>query len=203
MKLLKPKVTKIVLLASALTLAGCNGAMSTMPQIIDTRNDTTEQTMGLDYRDFEKAASQMVTTMLNSGAVNKQGGGRYVLAISRVRNDTTQRIDTDQLVKKIRIELMNSGKTVVTTAVGLDGAEDQMTAAMKELQGDDSLPVLPDLSFSGKIIERRNTTGSGKTQIDYYFQGTLTSLMKQTMGLAFWEGEVYVGKRGTGKSVNW
>ncbi len=44
--------------------------------------------------------------------------------ISRVVNDTMQRIDTDQLVKKIRIELLRSGKVVVTTAVGGAGPED-------------------------------------------------------------------------------
>lgn len=67
---------------------------------IDINNDSGGAVMGLDYRDFHKASSEAVASMLSSGAVDKADGSRYVLAISRITNDTMQRIDTDQLVKK-------------------------------------------------------------------------------------------------------
>ena len=46
------------------------------------------------------------------------------MAVSRIVNDTTLNLDTDQLVKKIRIALLNSGRVIATTAVGADGPED-------------------------------------------------------------------------------
>lgn len=200
------KIIVVLLGVSLLLLTGCGTNVAR----VDTRNDTGAQTMGLDYRDFEEAAAAMVSSMLSSGAVNHPNGGRYILAISNVLNDTMQRIDTDQLVKKIRVELLRSGKVVVTTAVGLQGPEDQMSYAARQLRGNaefDQSRVArkgtmqaPDLSLSGKILQRNNTLGSGKTQADYYFQLTLTDI---NTGLALWEDENVIGKRGSGKAVTW
>ena len=85
----------------------------------------------LTAEDFNWAAEQTINQMLNSGCLNKPEGGRYVVAISRVKNETTQYIDVDQLLKKIRVAMLNSGKAVITTAVGLDGPEDAMSAAAR------------------------------------------------------------------------
>jgi len=167
-------------------------------------------TMGLDHSDFKKAASEAIESMLKSGAVNKRGGGRYVLAISRIINDTTQRIDIDQLVKKIRIALLQSGKVVVTTAVRAGGAEDKMSYDARKLRGNSEFNqrtvakkgqmIAPDLSLSGKIIQRNVKLTNGKQGVDYYFQLTLTDI---NTGLAFWEGETVIGKAGSNDSVSW
>lgn len=206
MRVFNFSVKKVYVLMAIILMTGCN----TVPQVIDTRQTRSETTMGLDYRDFENAAAEMVTSMISSGAVNHPGGGRYILAISSISNDTLQRIDTDQLIKKIRVELLNSGKVVVTTAVGLNGPEDQMSMAARELRGNSEFDQsrvarrgtlqAPDLSLSGKIIQRNNRVGSNKTQADYYFQLSLTDI---NSGLALWEGESYIGKLGGKKSVAW
>ena len=187
-------------------LSGCTATT----QNINMYNDNGGAVMALDYRDFQQAAGEAVDSMLRSGALNKQGGGRYVLAVSRIINDTMQRIDTDQLVKKIRVELLQSGKVVVTTAVGANGAEDQMAMQARELRKSDEFNqktvakkgqmIAPDLSLSGKIIQRNVRISKGKQQVEYYFQLTLTDI---NSGLAFWEGESVIGKRGSNKSVSW
>ena len=189
-----------------ITINGC----VTATQNIDMNNDKAQAVMGLDYRDFQKAASEAVSSMLQSGAVNKRGGGRYVLAISRIVNDTMQRIDTDQLIKKIRVELLQSGKVVVTTAVGANGAEDKLAMQARQLRKSDEFNqatvakkgqmIAPELSLSGKIIQRNVRVSSGTQQVEYYFQLTLTDI---NTGLAFWEGESVIGKRGSNKSVSW
>lgn len=177
---------------------------------IDINNDRGQAVMGLDYRDFQKAAGESISSMLESGALNKPGGGRYVLAISRIINDTMQRIDMDQLIKKIRVELLQSGKVVVTTAVGATGAEDEMTMQARELRKTDEFNqstvagkgqmIAPELSLSGKIIQRNVRVTSSLQQTEYYFQLTLTDI---NTGLALWEGESVIGKRGSNKSVSW
>jgi penicillin-binding protein activator len=186
-----------------------NGCATTT-QNIDMSNDQEKAVMGLDYRDFEKVASEAVSSMLQSGAVNKQGGGRYVLAVSKIINDTMQRIDTDQLTKKIRVELLNSGKVVVTTAIGADGPEDQMALQARELRKSGEFNqatvaqkgqmVAPELSLSGKIIQRNIKVDRSTQQVEYYFQMSLTDI---NSGLAFWEGESVIGKRGSNKSASW
>ncbi len=186
--------------------SGC----ATTTRNIDMYNDKGQAVMGLDYRDFQKAASEAIRSMLQSGALNKRGGGRYVLAISRIVNDTMQRIDTDQLIKKIRVELLQSGKVVVTTAVSAGEPEDKMSMKARQLRKSDEFNqstvakkgqmIAPDLSLSGKIIQRNVKVSSGIQQVEYYFQLTLTDI---NTGLAIWEGESVIGKRGSNKSVAW
>lgn len=192
---------------AAILFSGC---ASSQPTYVSNGQPQQAVSLGIDHADFQKAAADAVQSMLRSGAVNKRGGGRYVLAISNVLNDTTQRIDVDQLIKKIRIELLQSGKVVVTTAVRAGGAEDSMSYEARKLRENEEFNantvakkgqmVAPDLSLSGKIIQRNASTGSGKQHVDYYFQLTLTDI---NTGLAFWEGETVVSKQGSNKSVSW
>jgi len=121
-----------------------------------------------------------------------------------------QRIDTDQLLKKIRVELLNSGTVAVTTAVGLNGAEDEMNYAARELRGDrefDQRGVqqegklqAPDLSLSGKIIQRNSSISKREKRVDYYFMLSLTDLES---GLAIWEDEKPISKIGSSKTADW
>ncbi len=196
----------------AFLFTGCATTSSDMPHYINSEKSGTSRavTLGLDYQDFRKASMDAVQSMLRSGALNKPGGGRYVLAISTFINDTTQRIDMDQLTKSIRIALLQSGKVVVTTAVRAGGAEDKMSYEARKLRKSDEFNqrtvakkgqmIAPDFSLSGKIIQRNATLSNGETKVDYYIQLTLTDIKT---GLAYWEGETVISKAGSGKTVNW
>ena len=204
------KLSRFAVLAAAAVLT--TGCANRGVEMVDTRNDRGAAVVGIDYRDFEKAASDAVQSLLASGAVNNPKGGRYVMMVSRITNDTMQRIDTDQLVKKIRIDLLNSGKVVVTTAVAAGGAEDQANFDVRSegVRGNDEFDQsrtqrkgtlqAPDLSLSGKIIQRNLRMGGGKQQIEYYFQLTMTELAS---GLAVWENELPIIKRASNASAAW
>ena len=60
--------------------------------------------------------------------------------------------------------------------------------------------IAPDFSLSGKIIQRNFTLSKSEQEINYYLQMTLTNLDN---GLAYWEGEVPIVKKGDGRSVSW
>lgn len=200
------KLSGVIFVIFSIFFAGC----ADKTQRIDIHNDKGDQVMGLDYRDFNQAAAEAVQSMLKSGALNKKSGDRYVLAISRITNDTMQHIDTDQLIKKIRVELLRSGKVVVTTAVGINGAEDEMSFKARELRQNNEFNqrtvqkkgqmIAPDMSLSGKILQRNIRMDDGKQQVEYYFMLSLTEIKT---GLAWWEDETIIGKRGSGKSVAW
>lgn len=172
---------------------------------------TKYTSLGIDSADFEHAAEEAVNSLLRSGALNRPGGGRYVIAMGPMINDTTQRIDTDLLTKKIRIALLNSGKAVMTTAIGVNGVEDETTYIVRDKRENDEFKqdtiakkgtlYAPDMSLSGKIIQRNAGLSDKKRQIvDYYFQLTLTDI---SSGLAFWENESKISKVGSNKSVIW
>jgi len=200
------KLAAVVTAVSVMLMTGC----ADKTEKIDVYHDTGDQVMGLDYRDFNQAAADAVQSMLKSGALDKKSGDRYILAISRITNDTMQHIDTDQLIKKIRVELLRSGKVVVTTAVGMNGAEDKMSKEARKLREDSEFNqrtvqkegqmIAPDMSLSGKILQRNVRMDDDKQQVEYYFMLSLTEIKT---GLAWWEGETVIGKRGSGKSVSW
>ena len=133
---------------------GCGGGakvVSLTDPAYSTRPATGEKTtFGLDYRDFEYSAKQAVDSFLNSPLSRKPGStAPWVMAISRIINDTTLDIDTDQLVKKIRIALLNSGRVITTTAVGAGGPEDQMSAEIRALEDSDL--------FNQETVAKRGT----------------------------------------------
>jgi len=175
---------------------------------IDTMHDEGKPVLALDYRDFDRAASELVQSMLGSGALKKQDGGRYVVATGRIVNDTMQRIDTDQLMVKIETELLNSGQAVMTSAVG--SGSDKLIHETRELRDAEEFDpntvakrrtlIAPELSMSGKIFQRNIRYDRNRQQVEYYFQLMLSDVKS---GLRFWQNEVIVGKRGSDKSVAW
>lgn len=199
----------LALIAIASLPVGCAQPIGPT-MVVDPRADRSAIGMGLDSRDFEGAAVKLVQGMLDSGAVTKPAGGRYVLVISRITNDTMQRIDTDQLVKLVRVELLKSGKVVTTTAISLSGTEDPMTMQSRQLRSSAEFSqanvarrgqmVAPELSLSGKLLQNNNRLGDGSQRIDYAFQMSLTDLRT---GLALWEDSQPIVKLGPGQTVSW
>jgi uncharacterized protein (TIGR02722 family) len=204
------KLLAFVLFASAVTLVGCNPPTEN----IDTINDQGKAVMQLDYRDYDRAASQMVQSLIASGSLKKEGGGRYVVATGRIVNDTMQRVDTDQLMAKVEKELMDSGLVVMTSTVGGGTAgRDSMIYDVRDVRNSDKSDefkkdtlqakgqlIAPELSMSGKIIQRNIRYDNDKQQVEYYFQLQLTNL---TTGLRYWQNENIIGKRGDSKKVPW
>jgi PBP1b-binding outer membrane lipoprotein LpoB len=101
----------------------------------------------------------------------------------------------------------------MTSAVGGKGAPDNMIYEMRDIrdsaQGDefnkDTIAgkgqlIAPELSISGKILQRNIRYSQNVQQVEYYFQLKITDL---TTGLRFWQEENLIGKRGSNKSVSW
>lgn len=190
----------------AILFIGC----SSVTENIIPDKDKNIAVRGLNYKDFQKAANEATDSILRSGALNSSTGKRLVLVISDIKNDTMQNIDTSQLVKKIRVALLQSGKVFVTTTIGAKGAEDKMSMQLRKLRNHkefDQKTIVAknqlksaDLSLSGKIIQKNVRIDRSREQTEYYFQLTLTDVVR---GLAVWEGETFLGKRGSGDSVSW
>lgn len=205
-------MNKIVLLMTAVLMLltyGCRRPTTN----VDIANDQGKPVMELDYRDFDKAASDMVQSLLSSGKLKKADGSRYVVTTAKVVNDTMQRIDTEQLTFKIEQDLMNSGMVVMTAAVGGQGAPDQMVYQLRDLRDSeksdefkkDTMPgkgqiIAPELSISGKILQRNIRYEKNTQQVEYYFQ---LRAVEMASGTVYWQNETKLAKRGDKKSVPW
>ena len=190
------------LMAGFMMLSVCGCATKT--QMIDTENDTTERAAALEGRDFEDAANAMIEDMLEMGTLTKPNGQPYILVISRIENDTMQRLDTDELTKSIRIALMKSGKVRVTTF-----QEDSMVMKSSQLRKSKEFNqanvrkagslAAPELSLSGKITQKEFIV-SGDKRIEYRFSLSMTDLSN---GLTIWEGEKKIKKLADKNAVTW
>jgi uncharacterized protein (TIGR02722 family) len=190
---------------AAMSLAGCK----TTTSYIDAADTTTNVVAALSYADFSKAANEMADEIIASKLMTHpqaDAGGRYIIYVSDIENDTMQRLDTDQLTKSLRVKLLQSGKFLVTTAFGEDDAtkkmrdlKDSKMVKQSSVKGANQV-LAPDFSLSGKILQRDSTLDNGDTRIEYYFQMSLTNIEN---GLAYWEGERVVGKVADGASVSW
>src|SRR5262249_60502729 len=104
------KITLLSLAAGAATalLAGC----ASQAQHVDSSSGRTLLNVGkINMQDWNMAAEAMinslVTDVVDKGKLESADGpGRpAILAISRIVNNTGQQIDTDLLIKQIRVQL--------------------------------------------------------------------------------------------------
>jgi len=203
------KLQKTILLfasiASALIFSGC--ASTGGGSYVNSQGpDTLVAGNQITITDFYIASDEMVNSMVSSGALDRAPKQPAIMAISRVINDTREQFDTDQLVKKIRVALNQTGKVMTTTTVGFGGnAEDKLaeSAAAKEayLSGKTYSPSSKvDFTLSGKIIQPPKVKVGSDRQNSYIFQLTLTQVGS---GLAVWEDEKTITKQYKKSSIGW
>ncbi|RME91831.1 MAG: penicillin-binding protein activator LpoB [Verrucomicrobia bacterium] len=179
---------------TGLLAAGCAGPKVTYVEPDSSRLVTTVE--GINIQDFAQAADAMtaslIDNLINPGRLKSSVPGEpALLAISRIVNNTSEQIDTDLLVKKIRVALLRTGKVQTSTTIAFGGAEDPL---VKELGGPPRR--MPDYTLSGKIIEVRARAGKVR-QTSYVFQLSLSNMD----GIAVWEDERTIVKQGTRPSV--
>jgi len=202
---MKPLVKLIIAAVLPALALGC----ATAKYIDHDGRDSVVNVGQINTQDWIRVADELTQSLLLSGAIQSVAGKPMVLMIGRIKNNTTQHIDTDSLMKKIRVALNKGGRALTTTAVGLDGPEDASSKAVRELRADDefnqtTIPgkgnlVSPDYSLSGKIIQNNARAGRIK-QTEFAFQLALTDLKT---GLAVWEEEKLIVKQGSRAAVGW
>ena len=189
----------IATLAAAATLAACTPATYK-----DSRgNDLVVSLDQPNIQDFNQAADKLVQSMIVSGVLANAPRKPAVMGISRIVNDTSSQFDTDQLTKKVRVALLNTGKIEVTNTIGLGGvAEDPMAKGVQDMKDFESgrsnkMPDLPDYTLTAKILENRASAGDTR-QVSYIFQMSLTDTRS---GRGVWEGEETITKQGQKNTV--
>lgn len=189
--------------AAALLLTGC--ATKNDAKYVDSQGPNTVVSLDrINIQDWNNAADKLVASLLASNVLDKAPELPAVMAVSRIRNNTQQQVDTDSLTKKIRIALNQTGKVNTITTLGPDGkVEDAMAADVGAMQsfmaGEKQKTTLPYYTLSGKLLEDRVQSGSTK-QVTYTFQLSLTTVKN---GIAVWEGEEQITKQGQRSSVGW
>ena len=195
---MKHKILLPLIAAAPLVIAGC----ATDAHYVETGGrENIVSVNQINIQDYIQAAEASTKDLLASGALTRVSNPPAVLAISRIVNNTSQQIDTDLLVKRIRVAVLQSGQAQTTTTIGLGGkAEDPLAKGMQQqndFMNDQQNTRVPDFTLSGKIIQTTASAGNVK-QSTYSFQLSLTDTKT---GNAVWEGEKEITKQGSHSTI--
>ncbi|MEM9914445.1 MAG: hypothetical protein AAF911_05750 [Planctomycetota bacterium] len=201
--------------AIALTLVAAlfAGACTNNParRIDPSGTETITTTDKLDIQDATDAAGAMSESLLASGVLGRDGEPS-IIAIDRYVNNTTQQIDRDEVVKKIRVTLNKAGVAQTLTTIdsrGETGGESNIASKFARENVDAAPgsegnaitpdPLVPDYALTYKILENRAKAGKIR-QTTFTFQMSLVDVRN---GLAVWEDEQQVTKQGDKAAVGW
>ncbi|MFZ9879953.1 MAG: penicillin-binding protein activator LpoB [Phycisphaerales bacterium] len=194
-------IAMLSLVAASFAATACQKA-----QYVDPKgNDLIVSPDRMNIQDWSMLADQVVQSMVTSGVLDRLPTKPAGLLLNPVINTTTQQFDTDGIVKKIRISLLNTGKVEVIMADDLfGGAEDRIAREAQRrkdraagVDTDASNKNVPDITITAKLLEDRARAGSMR-QVAYVLQMSLTNT---STGRAVWEGEAQIVKQGEKASI--
>jgi uncharacterized protein (TIGR02722 family) len=195
-------VSRLTLLAAAALAAACgpraysHGAYED-PNTIELLSDQFNE------NDLQLIAKKMTGSLLGAPAVQAMTG-QPVLVVGRVRNKTSEHIDTESLADKVRVELQRAGRFAFTD----QAAREQIAAEY-------------DYQQSGMVAKDTAKGPGGQVGADYILTGQIASIVqevgadkvvyyKMTMqltnlrtGLITWTDEKELRKKFRKRSVGW
>ncbi|HWL30467.1 MAG TPA: hypothetical protein VNQ97_16335 [Burkholderiaceae bacterium] len=199
-------------LFAAATLAGCQ----TVPVTSSNPNAELSRTgkpgmvsFGLQSTDFEYAANKAVQEFLESPFAKKPGGGRWVVQMGEVVNDTTFRIDTASMTSRMKIAMTKTGQFIFTGATGrerTDFVADSRQLGKSKLFDKKTVArqgtvVAPDLEMLGGIRQRTVVAADQKQQqLEYEFD---FRVVERDTGLEIFQAFIPIEKLGSNKSFAW
>jgi uncharacterized protein (TIGR02722 family) len=202
MKLTVPsKIATGLALGTVLLLTGCESETET--RTVDAKGPEAINTSAINSQDWANAADQLLNSLLSSDALNNAPRKPAVLAVDRIINNTSLMVDTDLLIKKIRVGLTQTGKVAITNTMGLGerAVVASEAAELEEMQsGKKAKTLVPDYTLYAKLIQQTDRN-SKLTQNTYSFQ---MSLVQVKTGLTVWEEEKQISKQTKARpAVGW
>lgn len=199
-------------LLAAATLAGCQ----TIPITSSNPNAELSRTgkpgmvsFGLQSTDFEYAANKAVQEFLESPFSKKPGGGRWVVQMGEVVNDTTFRIDTASMTSRMKIAMTKTGQFIFTGATGRERTDFVADSRQlgkskmfdKKTVARNGTVIAPDLEMLGGIRQRTLVGADQKQQqLEYEFD---FRVVERDTGLEIFQAFIPIEKLGSNKSFAW
>ncbi|AYC04940.1 penicillin-binding protein activator LpoB [Vibrio cholerae] len=187
------KKSVIVLLGLAVILGGCSNKVSYGDaQAIETVN------VDFGSTDLQKIAAEMVDSMMMSGSVSAiTRDGRPIVFVERIKNKTSEHIDTESITDTISTKMLNSGKFRFVDMDRVEAVRDQLN-----FQNNDELVNQSTAIQFGKMVGAQymlygnlssivKNAGSDK---DVYYKMTMRLMDLQT-GLIEWADETEIRKQ--------
>jgi uncharacterized protein (TIGR02722 family) len=188
----------------AITLvAGC--AQKSVVRYGDaTAVETTDINFG--STDLQKVAGEMTDSLLLSPVVGTlTQNKRPIMFVERLKNKTSEHIDTESITDSISIKLLRSGKFRFVDMARVEAAREQIKFQQDSGMVDTNKAVQFGKQVGAEYMLYGNLSSivkSNKDKSDVYYKFTLR-LMDLESGLVEWADETEIRKTKVKASVGW
>ncbi|MDN3698038.1 MULTISPECIES: penicillin-binding protein activator LpoB [Vibrio] len=187
------KKSVIALLGLAVILGGCSNKVS-----YGDAQATETTTIDFGSTDLQKIAGEMVDSMMTAGSVAViTRDQRPIVFVERIKNKTSEHIDTESITDTISTKMLNSGKFRFVDMDRVESVREQLN-----FQNNDELVNQSNAIQFGKMVGAQymmygnlssivKNAGSDK---DVYYKMTMR-LMDLETGLIEWADETEIRKQ--------
>lgn len=198
------KVLLISALAlSTLTITGCAN------KAVVSYGDATEvETVDLGFgsTDLQKVAAQMTDSMLASPVVGSlTKNDRPVVFVERIKNKTSEHIDTESITDSISTKLLRSGQFRFVDMTRVEAVREQLDFQNNDALVDPTKAIAFGQQVGAQYMLYGNLSSivkSNKDKQDVYYKFTMR-LMDLKSGLIEWADETEIRKTREKKRVGW
>ncbi|MFA0484996.1 penicillin-binding protein activator LpoB [Vibrio sp. 10N.222.55.B11] len=187
------KKSVIALLGLAVILGGCSNKVSYGDaQAVETT------TIDFGSTDLQTIAGEMVDSMMESGSVSYiTREQRPIVFVERIKNKTSEHIDTESITDTISTKMLNSGKFRFVDMDRVESVRDQLN-----FQNNDELVNQSSAIQFGKMVGAQYMLYGNLSSIvkkagsdeDVYYKMTMR-LMDLESGLIEWADETEIRKQ--------
>jgi uncharacterized protein (TIGR02722 family) len=169
-----------------------------------TAVETTDISFG--STDLQKVAGQMTDSLLLSPVVGTlTQNKRPVVFVERIKNKTSEHIDTESITDSVSTKLLRSGKFRFVDMGRVEAAREQLNFQQDGGMVDSSKAVQFGRQVGAEYMLYGNLSSivkSNKDKSDVYYKFTLR-LMDLESGLVEWADETEIRKTKAKESVGW
>jgi len=199
---------KKLILATTVGLAITLVAGCAQKSVVRYGDATAIETTDINFgsTDLQKVANDMTDSLLLSPVVGTlTQNKRPVLFVERIKNKTSEHIDTESITDSISTKLLRSGKFRFVDMSRVEAAREQMNFQQESGMVDPNKALQFGKQIGAQYMLYGNLSSivkSNKDKSDVYYKFTIR-LMDLESGLIEWADETEIRKTKAKESVGW
>lgn len=197
-----------LIIATTVGLAITMAAGCAQKSVVRYGDATAVETTDISFgsTDLQKVAGEMTDSLLLSPVVGTlTQNKRPVMFVERIKNKTSEHIDTESITDSVSTKLLRSGKFRFVDMSRVEAAREQMKFQQEGGMVDASKAVQFGKQIGAEYMLYGNLSSivkSNKDKSDVYYKFTLR-LMDLESGLVEWADETEIRKTKANESVGW
>lgn len=197
-----------IILATSIGLAVTVLAGCTNKSVVRYGDATAVETTDISFgsTDLQKVAGEMTDSLLVSPVIGTlTANKRPIVFVERLKNKTSEHIDTESITDSISTKLLRSGKFRFVDMARVDAAREQLDFQQNSGMVDASKAMQFGRQVGAEYMLYGNLSSivkSNKDQSDVYYKFTLR-LMDLESGLVEWADETEIRKTKGKEFVTW